>query len=72
MHGPPGTVHSPRPWSSELLGPGEGTKRMPNRVCALCGVPENLNPSSLDLGSAGNAGSTLDSTHGERPGASAV
>ena len=30
MNGPPGTVRSPRTWSPELLGPGEGTKR---RAC---------------------------------------
>ena len=29
-HGPPGTVCSPSTWLSELLGPGKGTKRMPN------------------------------------------
>ena len=26
IHGPPGTVHLPRTWSPELLGPGKGTK----------------------------------------------
>ena len=35
MHSPPGTVHSPRTWSLELLGPGKGIKRRPNQVCAF-------------------------------------
>ena len=30
-----GRVHSPNTWSSELLGPGKGTKRRPNKVCAF-------------------------------------
>ena len=34
-HGPPGTVCLPSSWLPELLGPGKGTKHMPNRVCAL-------------------------------------
>ena len=35
----------------------------------LCGVPETLNLSSLDLGSARNPGPTLDSSPAEQPGA---
>ena len=35
----------------------------------LCGVPENLNLSSLDLGSARNPGPALDSSPTEQPGA---
>jgi len=35
----------------------------------LCGVPETLNLSSLDLGSAHNPGPTLDSSPAEQPGA---
>ena len=46
-------VCSPSTWSPELLGPGKGTKRRPNRVCAFV---ENLNLSGLDLGSARNTG----------------
>ena len=65
MHGPPGTVRSPNTWLPELLGPGKNTERMPNRV-SPCGVPKNLNLSSLDLGNALNA---LDSGHAEYPGA---
>ena len=38
-HNTPGTVSSPSTWSPELLGPGKGTKRMPNRVCALVEYP---------------------------------
>ena len=39
--GPPGTVHSQSTWSPELLGPGKGTKHMPNQVCALVEFPRN-------------------------------
>ena len=39
IHGPPGTLCSPSTWSSELLGPGKGTKCMPNQVCALAEHP---------------------------------
>ena len=35
MHGQPGRVRLPSTWSPELLGPRKGTKRRPNRVCAL-------------------------------------
>ena len=35
----------------------------------LCGVPENLNLSSLDLGSACNPGPALDSSPAKQPGA---
>ena len=56
-----GRVHSPSTWSPELLEPGKGTKPRPNRLC-LCGLPENLNLSSLDLGSAHNPGPALDSS----------
>ena len=35
MHCPPGRVHSPNTWSPELLGPGKGTKHLPNQVCAF-------------------------------------
>ena len=39
MLGTPGTVCSPNTWSSELLGPGKGTKHRPNRLCALVEYP---------------------------------
>ena len=42
-------VRLPSTWSPELLGPGKGTKRRPNQVCACV---EYL--SSLDLGSTCN------------------
>jgi len=38
-HVPPGTVHLSNTWLPELLGPGKGTKRMPNLVCALAEYP---------------------------------
>ena len=41
IHSPPGTVCSPSTWSPELLRPGKGTKRTPNRVCALAEYPRN-------------------------------
>ena len=51
MHHTPGIVRSPSTWSPEFLRPWEG-----HRSLCLCGVPENLNLSSLDLGSAYNLG----------------
>ena len=51
------------------LQEGRDTKRKPNRVCALVGVPENLNLSGLDLGSARNPGPALDSSPADHPGA---
>ena len=62
-HGPPGTLCSPSTWSSELLGPGKGTKPS---LCP-CGVPKNLR--GLDLESALNAGPASDSALAEHPGA---
>ena len=41
-------------------------------ILCLCGIPENLNLSSLDLGSARKAGPALDSTPTEQPEAGAV
>ena len=56
-------LHSPNTWSPELLGPGKGIKRRPNRVCAFEeGVPECLNLSSLDLGGAYSPGLASDSS----------
>ena len=34
-----GSVHWPSTWSPELLGPGKGTKRRPDRVCAFVEYP---------------------------------
>ena len=68
MHHPAGRVRSPSTWSPELLGPEKGTKRRHSSLC-LCGVPENLNLSSLGLGSAHNPGLALDSSPAEQPGA---
>ena len=39
MNSPHGIVHSLKTWSPELLGPGKGTKSMPNRVCAFVEYP---------------------------------
>ena len=61
MHGPTGTVCSPSTGLTELLGPGKGTKKHAQLSLCPCGVPENLNLSGLDLGSAQNAGPALDS-----------
>ena len=36
-----GKVRSRSTWSPELLGPGKGTKRRPNRVCAFVEYPRN-------------------------------
>ena len=50
----------------------EGHKTQAQLSLCLCGVPENLNLSGLDLGSAHNTGPTLDSSPAEQPGAWAV
>ena len=39
MNSPHGTVRSLKTWSPELLGPGKGTKRTPNQVCAFVEYP---------------------------------
>jgi len=46
-------------WLPELLGHGKGKKRRPSQVYAFV---ENLNLSSLDLGSACNIGPALESS----------
>ena len=46
----------------------DGHKTQAQPSLRLCGVPENLNLSGLDLGSAGNPGPTLDSSPAEQPG----
>ena len=50
----------------------EGHKTQAQLSLSLCGVPENLNLSSLDLGSAYNLGPALDGSPAEQPGAWAV
>ena len=50
----------------------EGHKTQAQPSLCLCGVPKNLNLSSLDLGSAHNPGPALDSSPAEQPGAWAV
>ena len=50
----------------------ERHKTQPQPSLCLCGVPENLNLSGLDLGSARNPEPTLDSSPAEQPGAWAV
>ena len=66
-HSPPGTVHSLSTWSPELLT-WEGHKTHTQLSLCLCGVPENLNLSRLDLGSVQNAGPNLDSSPAEQLG----
>ena len=46
----------------------EGHKMQAQMSLCLCGVPENLNLSALDLGSARNPGTALDSFPAEQPG----
>ena len=36
-----GSVCSPSTWMPELLGPGKGTKRRPNQICAFVEYPRN-------------------------------
>ena len=67
-HRPPGRGCSPSTWSPELLRPGKGTKRRPNRACAFVEYREP-EPEGSDLGSACNAGPALHSFPAERPGA---
>ena len=50
----------------------EGYKTQAQQSLCLCGVPENLNLSSVDLRSARNPGPTLESSPAEQPGAWAV
>ena len=64
-HCTPGTVCLPSTWLPELLGLGKDTKSRPRRVYAFM---ENLNLSSLDLGSARNLGPPLESSPSEQPG----
>ena len=64
MHRPPGTGCSSSTWLPELLRPGKGTN-----LYSTHSGPENLNLSSLDLGSARNPGPALDRSSAEQPGA---
>ena len=48
-------VRSSSSWFPELLGP-EGYKTQSQPSLQLCGVPENLNLSGLDLGGTHNSG----------------
>ena len=50
----------------------EGHKTQAQPSLCLCGVPESLNLSGLDLGRACNPGPSLDSSPAEQPGAWAV
>ena len=72
MHGPPGTVHSPSTWSSELLSPGKGTKTQTRSPSGSVPLLSTKNLNGLDPGSAQNAGPTWDSALAEHPGAWAV
>ena len=53
-----GRVHTPSTWSPELLGPGKSTNEGQPSL-RLCGAPQNLNLSRLDLGSARKPWPTL-------------
>ena len=64
MHHPAGRVRSSSIRSPELLGLGKSQLSL-----CLCGVPENLNLSGLDLGSAHNQGPALNNFPAEQPGA---
>ena len=64
----PRVVRLPSTWSPELLDLGRAQNAGPTSLC-LCGVPKNLNLSSLDLGHARKPGPTLDSSPSEQPGA---
>ena len=55
-------LHLPSTWSPELLGPGKGTKMQAQLSLRLRGLPENLNLSGLDLGSARNPGPASDNS----------
>ena len=46
----------------------EGHKTQAQPILCLCGVPQNLNLSGLDLGSAHNPGPAFDSSTAEQPG----
>ena len=46
-----------------------GHKTKPQLSLCLCGVPKNLNLSSVDLGSARNSGPSQESSLAEQPGA---
>ena len=70
IHSPPGTVHLPSTQSPEWLGPGKGAKHTAHLGLCHGRAPENL--SSLDLGSAQNAGPTWDTALAEHPEAWAV
>ena len=59
MHGPYGWCTHQAPGH---LSCWEGNKTHVQPSLHLCSVPQNLNLSNLDLGSAGNAGPILDST----------
>ena len=52
--------HLPNTSSPELLGPGKGTKRRPNRVCTSEDYPSAWILSGLDLAGACSPGLALD------------
>ena len=54
---------------TRAAGTWEGHKTQAQPSLCLCGVPEDLNLSGLDLGSARNPGPALDSAPAEQPGA---
>ena len=66
-----GRVCSPSTWSLSCSDLGRAQTQAQLNLC-LCGVPENLNLSGLDLGNPHNPGPTLESSPAEKPGAWAV
>ena len=71
-HHPPGETALAKHLVAWAARTWEGHKMQAQPSLYLCGVPENLNLSSLDLGSAHNPGPALDSSPAEQPGAWAV
>ena len=72
MHSPPAESVLPKLLVAWTARTREGHTLQAQPSLCLCGVPENLNLSGLDLGSAWNPGPALDSSPAEQPGAWAV
>ena len=67
MHPPPGESVLAKHLVAWAGWTWEEHKTQAQPSLCLCGVPKNLNLSSLDLGSACNPGPTLDSCPAEQP-----
>ena len=68
-HCPPGESALTKHLVTCSAGTWEGHKMPTQLSLCLCGVPKNLNLSSLDLGSACKPGPALDSSPAQQPGA---